>query len=45
MTYIWLYTFLDSETYVKICQDTQYMKKNSQFEHKVVYEPIVEPFS
>lgn len=36
---------LDSEQYVQICQNTQYMKKNSLFENKIVYQPVVDPFS
>ncbi len=36
---------LDSEQYVQICQNTQYMKKNSLFENKIVYQPVIQPFS
>lgn len=30
---------------MKICQDTRYIKKNSLFENKIVYEPAMQPFS
>jgi len=36
---------IESETYVKVAQNTQYIKKNSLFENKTIYQPSMRPFT